>query len=283
MMKKRFLVGVLGVVCLASLSLGGGLLTIAESVGYDKENVMDISEYMTTTEFLSEEGLTFDGDNTVVFSRDVKNWLARSCGISLNTKFSSNEWRAENGRFCISLGAHELIASLTEQGALRIDVYNRLKSEVVSGQYLKAILIPDFDATQAHDWSLARVYTKAERDEGYALRLYLDGKTVLDLETEGVAYSTTSNYTVAIVNDTGVSVTVRTAKDEAVEFEEEKNVLDVLEFSGNPALFAPNGQEIAFSGIGVHDGVAWSAHDRAAMIADMSYIGNFSSVSNGLK
>jgi hypothetical protein len=281
MMKKRFLTALFGVLCVGCVSMGT-ITAGAETSVYDAENVMDIAEYMTTTKFLTEEGLTFDGNGSVVFSRDVKNLLTRSCGISLYTKFASNDW-TENGQFCIVLGAHELLCSLTENGALRVDVYNRLKSEVESGQYLKAMLLPDFDTTQGHDWSIARVYTTKNGDEGYALRLYMDGKMVMDLETEGVSYSTVSNYTISIVNSTGVEVNVRTALDEPIVFEEEQNILDVLEFSGDPDLFNPMGQEVAFSGIGVHDGVAWSAHDRNAMLADMSYIGNFTKVSSGLK
>lgn len=283
MMKKRFLTALLGVLCVSCTAIGASALAKAETSVYDAENVMDIAEYMTSTDFLSEEGLTFDGNGSVVFSREVKNLLTRSCGISLNTCFESSAWREGNGQFRLTLGAHELICSLTSDGALRIDVYNRLKSEVASGQYLKAILIPDFDVTKAHDWSLARVYTTAQNDEGYALRLYLDEKIVLDLETNGISYSTATNYAITVINDTGVNVTVRTALDETIEFEEEQNVLDVLEFSGNPDLFAPMGQEVTFSGLGVHDGVAWSAHDHSAMLADMSYIGNFTRVSNGLK
>lgn len=283
MMKKRFWTALLSVLCVGCASVGAITVARAETSVYDAENVMDIAEYMTTTEFLSEGGFVVDGNNSVVFSRDVKNLLTRSCGISLNTKFASNEWNTESGNFVIALGAHELVCSLTSDNALRIDVYNRLKSEVVSGQYLKAVLLPDFDATKEHDWSLARVYTTVENDNGYALRLYMDDKIVFDLETEGVSYSQSSNYAIKVVNNTGVDVNVRTALDEAIEFEEEKNVLDVLEFSGNPDLFSAKGQEVAFSGIGVHDGVAWSAHNRSTLLADMSYIGNFTSVSNGLK
>lgn len=281
-MKKRFLTALLGVLCVGCTSIGAITLARAETSVYDAENVMDIAEYVTSTEFLSESGIVVDGDNSVVFSRDVKNLLKRSCGISLSTKFASNDW-SEDGYFTITLGAHELLCSLTDDGSLRVDVYNRLKSEVVSGQYLKAILVPDFDATKSHDWSFARVYTTASNDDGYALRLYLDGKILLDLETEGVSYSDAQYYAVKAVNNTGAQVTVRTAIDDPIVFEEEQNVLDILEFSGNPDLFDPAGQEVAFSGLGVHDGVAWSSHDPSTLLADMSYIGNFTKVSNGLK
>lgn len=280
-MKKRFLTALLGVLCVGCASVGA-LTVRAETSVYDAENVMDIAEYMTTTGFLSEEGLTFDGNNSVVFSRDVKNLLARSCGIAFSTKFESNTWQ-NGGVFNVKLGAHELVCSMTADGALRVDVYNRLKSAVTTGQYIKAVLLPDFDATKMHDWSFARVYTTAQGDTGYALRLYVDDLILFDLETDGVSFSNETDYAISIVNGTGVDVNVRTSKDETIEFEEEQNVLDVLEFSGNPALFSTFGQDVDFSGIGVHDGVAWSAHAPSSLIADMSYIGNFTRVSNGLK
>lgn len=270
-MKKRFLSAVFGLAVAGCLAVGGSIaatVTAENKDGvYGNENVADISQFMSSTDFLSARGLSFNADEEVIFSRNVGTFLNSNCGISFTTKFASSSWK-ERGKcdFRITLGENELHCTLDGQ-ILRVDAYNRFRTQATAGQYLKAVAFSGFSATEEHTWRLARVYTTATGDNAYALRLYMDGKLVIEIEDDGAVIGENASDVISILNYTGVAVTIRSGLDGKVTFAEERNVLDLLDFTGSEALFHWAGEKVE--------------NDEA--IVDMPQIPALAGQPNGLK
>ena len=180
-MKKRFLTTVLACASLSCFAIGGGLTARAENNVYDDENVMDIVEYFSSTEYMSEEGVSCVSTNTTIFQREwLANLLKRSCGISFGIEFASNTWdESVSGDFVITLGASKITMDMDSAQTLSINAYNDLVSTT---EALKTATVENFDATQAHEWTLARIYTTDASDTAYALKLYLDNVIILEVE-----------------------------------------------------------------------------------------------------
>ena len=249
-MKKRFLSVVLGVACASCLAIGVSLKTEveAEDLVYGNEYVTDLSQYMSSTDFLTEKGVYFDADKETVFSRKVGDLLNSECGISFSTKFTGSDWKQRGEKdFRITLGENELRCTLDGQN-LRIDVYNYYRTQAELGQYVKAVRFSGFDCTKTHVWKLARVYTTATDDSAYALRLYIDGVLVMEVEDGGAVIGAGANDEIAILNYTGVGVTVRSAFSEVISFADEENVFDLLDFTGSKKLFSRKGEEVENGG-----------------------------------
>ena len=245
-MKKRFLSATLGVAVAACLAVGISLTTNvnAEEPVYGSENVADLSQYMSSTDFLAEKGVYFKGDEVNVFSRKVGDLLNSECGLSFSTKFSGSDWKQRGEKdFRITLGENELRCSLDGQN-LRIDVYNHYRTQSELGQHVKAVRFSGFDCTKTHVWRLARVYTTATDDSAYALRLYIDGVLVVGIEDDGAVIGKGASDEVSILNFTGVGVTLRSAFSEVISFAEEENVLDLLDFTGSKKLFGRKGEAV---------------------------------------
>ena len=270
-MKKRFLSAVFGLAVAGCLAVGGSIaatVTAENKDGvYGNENVADISQFMSSTDFLSARGLSFNADEEVIFSRNVGTFLNSNCGISFTTKFASSSWKERGKRdFRITLGENELHCTLDGQ-ILRVDAYNRFRTQATAGQYLKAVAFSGFSATEEHTWRLARVYTTATGDNAYALRLYMDGKLVIEIEDDGAVIGENASDVISILNYTGVAVSVRSGLENKVTFDEERNVLDLLDFTGSKALFSWSGEVVS----------------NGSTIVDMPQIPALAGKPNGLK
>jgi len=210
-----------------------------EQKQYQSEYFMDVAEFMNTTEIFSEEGVSFSDGQTVLFERQLETALNGAFGIRFKTKFESNNWRG--GSFNLKLGANEVICSYYDEETLRIDVYNRNRSVSANGQYIKAVLIDAFKANETHVWKLVRVFTTDTADNGYALRLFIDGKPVVDVEDDNVLKSGEFT-TLGLYNNSGVGVTLKSSLAESLQLEAEQNVLDIMQFGKDISLLNNDGR-----------------------------------------
>lgn len=278
-MKKRFLTTLLACASLSCFAIGGGLTARAENNVYDDENVMDIVEYFSSTEYMSEEGVSCVSTNTTIFQREwLGNLLKRSCGISFGIEFASNTWdESVSGDFVITLGASKITMDMDSAQTLSINAYNDLVSTT---EALKTATVENFDATQAHEWTLARIYTTDASDTAYALKLYLDNVIILEVEdTDEVCNS--NNHKILLQNFTGANVLLRSTLDEEIEFVEEQNVYDIVEFDGRSQLYSGEGLQIASSSVSVGD--LWSKHPMNTLAVNMQYITDYAKRSNGMQ
>ena len=123
---------------------------------------------------------------------------------------------------------------------MRIDLYNRVRSQSASGQHVHALLIPNFDATAIHNWTFARVFDTAQ-SSAYAIRLYVDNKPVFNVQDENVIKS--GEYqTLSILNNTPAKVTVTSTLQSNIAFEEENAVLDVMQYGADANFLNAKGK-----------------------------------------
>ncbi|MBR4420066.1 MAG: hypothetical protein IKT32_04225 [Clostridia bacterium] len=208
----------------------------SEQKVYTNEVVTDIAEFVTDSAILNGNGISVSGDGSVAFERNLGDILNSSVGIAFNTVFESSNWN--DGAFIIKLGASEIAVSVYSESLLRVDVYNRVRTQSANGQLIKALLIPAFDLTACHSWKVARVFDSAN-PSNYALRLYVDNLPVLDVEDSNVLSE--SYQTITIINDTNAKLSLSSTLDEVV-FEEENSVLDIMQFSADAQLLDSRGK-----------------------------------------
>ena len=248
----------------------------SENYVYEEEIVMDIAEYFSSTEYMSNEGVFVKGQTQAVSRLWLSALLERSCGISFVTKFENDFWKGDVKQyFSVSLGASEFVYTLDEDNGLLIKIRNNL-----SGELLSVLRIPNFDVTESHKWRIARVNTQDSTDQAYGLRVYLDGKILT--EKHDVNQVTSSSYHgVYVWNRTDTSMSLKSALDKKVEFVEEQNVLDITEFDGREELFSVDGLQVVNSSAKLSGD--WSNHSLESRAVNIEWVGDYTKLSNGLQ
>ncbi len=247
---KKILLPVAATAIAACVGVGGAMLAYADSEVYTTEQSLDIVELIETTDYLKEDGVTFESGETVVNRSWIGGWLNQSFGIRFATQFENNAWgQTENG-LQVVIGATDVFFALNEDGDLDISVYDRLLSS--EQQLIQTAILQDFDATALHTWEINRVFTMDSEDDGYAVRVYVDDTLVTGENVTVYAENTAEgngglhddyHYTF-IKNSTGVDVTVHSTLSEAFTFEQEKDIWDVAELNGEQALFTTAGRTV---------------------------------------
>lgn len=242
---------------------------------YDEEKVMDIAELMSTTAYMTDGGVTSLASQEVAFERNwLKPSLKRSCGFSFATKFASNDW--ENG-LSVVLGGSQVDFDLNEENALTLSIYNKAFSII----NIKTAQIANFDATKKHVWKIARVNTTDTDDTAYALRVYLDGVLVVEVEDANDVWGAGSAFQmISVKNLTGTDLTLYSALEEKITFENEKNVYDIVEFDGRSDLYSGEGLLVQNSTQDING--YWWLHEANTFAFNMQGITNYVKVSNGV-
>ena len=247
---------------------------------YEEECVMDIVEYFSRTDLITDEGVTYAPFETCISVGGLSKILAQSCGISFATQFKSDCWMGDATQwFSVYLGASNVEFTLTSNGDLKISLYNHTKD--IENALFYSVLIPNFDCMQKHEFRIARVNTLDTGDSAYAIRVYLDEKLVLfEYDTDSVWDSSAWN-TLKVFNMTESAVVLRSALKEKIQFEEEQNVVDITELNGNAALFESAGLAVKSSSLGVSG--AREEHIPDSLAINMGSLAGFNKVSNGVK
>ena len=245
------------------------------SQSYEDENVMDIAEFMSTTAYMSENGVTTPANQEVVFERTwLKELLKRSCGFTFSTKFASNDWQ---NNFNVLLGGSQVVFDLNGDNTLTLSIYNKSFSTV----NIKTSQINNFDATKKHVWKFARVNTADTNDTGYALRIYLDGELAVEMEDTNEVWGAGSAFhSISVNNLTGMEVKLYSALSKKIEFENEKNVYDIVEFDGRTDLYSGEGLTVQNSTQDING--YWWLHEANTFAFNMQGITNYAKLSNGV-
>lgn len=246
---------------------------------FNEEEVMDIVEYFSTTDYLSGDGVIYKAGERGLKREWLAKLLSRACGLSFTTQFENVDWAGNASKnFVVTLGGSEIAYSLSQDGTLNISLYNKLTTE--NGGLFYSTQVPDVDLTQIQEWRIARVNTLDSADSGYALRVYLNDDLIID-EYDDFGCWGSGYHGIYIDNLTDSPVTVGSALDEQVEFVEEINVLDIAEFDGREELFSAAGLPIVNSSANLSGD--WSTHSFESRAVNIEWIGGFTRLSNGLQ
>lgn len=274
-MKKKALLALLGIVC-SSCIVGGHMFVNAnETIGGEDEWVKDIAKWFTSTEFMSEEGISFSDGADVLRREWINPILDKTCGLSFKTKFGSNDWKAD-GEFEIKLGVQSLKATLFG-GTLTLSLYNIAEN---AAQALQTSTIQSFDATKEHEWVVSRILTGENDASRFSLKI--DRVEALGFDATSKAWDD-AYHTLLVQNRTGSDVTVFSALDQDVQFAEEKNVEDIAGFNGDVELYTNDGKNFISSYVSdLSSPWSWNQHPLQSKMVESDWIGEFTRVGNGL-
>lgn len=207
----------------------------AAEYSYETEKVTDIVDFITDLDLTTDEGITVDDKKFALNRPWYESWLQTTDGIEFAAKSASAwaqsaSWTGGSAAVDVYIGSMQALLYKNTSGALAARVY--LKKSDSDFTYTEHVLSANFDETKEHVYRFARMKNTGSAG-GYKLKIYVDGKEVLTQDAAiDMWYSGHNNNSVYVYNNTGASITFKSASNKTYTFANEQS-MDVMAFTGD--------------------------------------------------